>query len=129
MVASHANRRVVFPRLMPPCFLKISFFYLVTLFFLRKCNAMFFLDFSVVESFKLRETMSSRTILIISENSIISSPVCKHFGRQLTDDLENCAHFWKISSCAPVNSRTCMSNHAILDKKATVSIVVLLHGG
>lgn len=66
--------------------------------------------------------MSSRPILIKSENSIESSPVWRHFGSRRVD-LENCAHFWKISSYAPVN----LSNHAILDKIATVSTVVSIH--
>lgn len=67
--------------------------------------------------------MSSRSILIKSENLIKSSPVWKHFGRLglIWKTVPTSGKF--LSSCAPVN----LPNHAISDKITTVSIVVSLH--
>lgn len=121
MVASNSNRRVVSPKLMPTFF---SFLYRVPLFFLRKCNEMFFLDYTIVESFNSSVLNHVFTFHINKKRKLNQVITCVKTLWEVRVDLENCAHFWKISSYASVN----LSNHAISDKIVTVSIVVSLHG-
>lgn len=122
MVASHSNRRVVSPKLMPTFF---SFLYRVPLFFLRKCNEMFFLDYTIVESFNSSVLNHVFTFHINKKRKLSQVITCVKTLWEVRVDLENCAHFWKISSYASVLN---LSNHGISDKIVTVSIVVSLHG-
>lgn len=104
-----------------PAFL--SFLYRVSLFFLRRCNEMFFLDYTIVESFNSSVLNHVFTFHINKKRKLNEVITCVKTLWEVRVDLENCAHFWKISSYAPVN----LSNHAISDKIATVSTVVSLH--
>ena len=104
-----------------PAFL--SFLYRVSLFFLRRCNEMFFLDYTIVESFNSSVLNHVFTFHINKKRKLNQVITCVKTLWEVRVDLENCAHFWKISSYAPVN----LSNHANSDKIATVSTVVSLH--
>lgn len=100
-----------------------SFLYRVPLFFLRRRNEMFFLDYTIVESFNSSVLNHVFTFHINKKRKLNQVITCVKTLWEVRVDLENCAHFWKISSYAPVN----LSNHAISDKIATVSTVVSLH--
>ena len=93
------------------------------LFFLRRCNEMFFLDYTLVESFNSSVLNHVFTFHINKKRKLNQVITCVKTLWEVRVDLENCAHFWKISSYAPVN----LSNHTISDKIATVSSVVSLH--
>lgn len=101
----------------------LSFLYRVPLFFLRRCNEMFFLDYTIVESFNSSVLNHVFTFHINKKRKLNQVITCVKTLWEVRVALENCAHFWKISSYAPVN----LSNHTISDKIATVSSVVSLH--
>lgn len=101
----------------------LSFLYRVPLFFLRRCNEMFFLDYTIVESFNSSVLNHVFTFHINKKRKLNQVITCVKTLWEVRVDLENCAHFWKISTYAPVN----LSNHTIADKIATVSTVVSLH--
>ena len=84
---------------------------------------MFFLDYTIVESFNSSVLNHVFTFHINKKRKLNQVITCVKTLWEVRVDLENCAHFWKISSYAPVN----LSNHAISDKIATVSTVVSLH--
>ena len=84
---------------------------------------MFFLDYTIVESFNSSVLNHVFTFHINKKRKLNQVITCVKTLWEVRVDLENCAHFWKISSYASVN----LSNHTISDKIATVSSVVSLH--